>query len=90
MNNKDFISKIAAELSLTAKEVQQMVDTLTTEMAEQMDDETQLVIPNFGTFEVKKKMERITVNPNTKQRQLIPPKLVMAFKQSPSLKEKIN
>ena len=35
-------------------------------------------------------MERIVVNPNTKQRMLVPPKLVMSFKPSNLLKDKFN
>ena len=90
MNNKDFINRIATELGITPKEVQQFVTALSEGMADNMDDESQLIIPGFGSFEIKKKMERITVNPATKQRKLVPPNLVMAFKQSNVLKEKIN
>ena len=90
MNNKDFINRIATELGITPKEVQQFVTALSEGMADNMDDESQLIIPGFGSFEIKKKMERITVNPATKQRKHVPPKLVMAFKQSNVLKEKIN
>ncbi|EXY65380.1 HU family DNA-binding protein, partial [Bacteroides fragilis] len=44
----------------------------------------------FGTFEVKKKAERIVINPVTKLRLLVPPKLVLAFKPSPILKDKFK
>lgn len=59
-------------------------------IAEKLDDDTQLAVQGFGTFEVKKKMERVVVNPANKQRKLIPPKLVLAFKPSAVLKEKMN
>ena len=59
-------------------------------IAEKLDDDTQLAVQGFGTFEVKKKMERVVVNPANKQRKLIPPKLVLAFKPSPVLKEKMK
>ena len=59
-------------------------------IAEKLDDDTQLAVQGFGTFEVKKKMERAVVNPANKQRKLIPPKLVLAFKPSPVLKEKMK
>ena len=42
------------------------------------------------TFEVKKKLERVSVNPVTKQRLLIPPKLMLTFKPSAGLKEKFK
>jgi len=44
-------------------------------------------LPNFGTFEVKKRMERVIVNPSTKQRMLVPPKLVLNFRPVTSIKE---
>lgn len=59
-------------------------------IAEKLDDDTQLAVQGFGTFEVKKKMERVVVNPANKQRKIIPPKLVLAFKPSAVLKEKMK
>ena len=53
-------------------------------------EENAVMVPNFGTFEVKKKMERIMVNPSTGQRMLVPPKLVLGFKPSPTWKDKIK
>ena len=47
-------------------------------------------IQDFGTFEVKKKMERISVIPSTQQRVLVPPKLTLTFKPASSLKEKVK
>ena len=44
----------------------------------------------FGTFEVKKRLERVIVNPSTQQRMLVPPKLVLTFKPIASIKEKLK
>lgn len=88
MNNKEFIGTLSERLSLTPKETEKLVETLTTCMAESIDEETTLTIQGFGNFEVKKKSDRIVVNPSTKKRMLIPPKLVIGFKPSPVLKEK--
>lgn len=90
MNNKDFISAIAARTSLTTKATQKLATLFATGIADKLDDDTSLTILGFGTFEVKKKMERVVVNPATKQRKLIPPKLVLAFKPSAILKEKMK
>ena len=59
-------------------------------MANMLDEGASLNIQGFGTYEVKKKKERIIVHPTTKQRQLVPPKLVIAFKPSQTLKDKVN
>ena len=47
-------------------------------------------VPSFGIFEVKKKLERVLVNPTTKQRMLVPPKMVVNFKPNTSLRSKIK
>lgn len=90
MNNKDFINALATRAALPAKTVQRLTTDFTNEMAERMDDESQFAVVGFGMFEVKKKLERIVVNPATKQRKLIPPKLVLAFRPSSVLKEKLK
>jgi DNA-binding protein HU-beta len=59
-------------------------------MTQELQDGNSVLIPDFGTFDVRKKMERISVNPTTKQRVLIPPKLALIFKPTSSLKEKIK
>lgn len=47
-------------------------------------------LPGFGTFESKKRMERIALHPATGKRLLIPPKIVLSFKASAILKQKVN
>ena len=86
MNNKEFINRMAARLDLPAKDVQKLVDRFVSELTERLDDDSSLSIQGFGTFEVKKKLERVVTNPTTKQRMLVPPKLVLSFKPSPAMK----
>lgn len=45
---------------------------------------------SFGNFEVRKKEERLSVHPATQIRTLIPPKLVVNFKQSAIVKDKLK
>lgn len=59
-------------------------------MTQELQDGNTISLQGFGTFEVKKKLERISVNPVTQQRMLIPPKLVLAYKPSVTLKEKFK
>lgn len=90
MNNKDFISDLSTRANITQKEAQTLSNALVKEMAEALDEQTQLAIQGFGVFEVKKKLERMVVNPLTQQRKLIPPKLSLTFRPSSSLKGKVN
>ena len=90
MNNKEFIGELANRLSMDTKDVTRMCNALIGEIAVQLEEENSLSIANFGTFEVKKKLERVVINPATKQRMLVPPKLVINFKAASTLREKAN
>ena len=90
MKSKEFIAELATRSNLSVKETNQLVVSLINEMSSQLTDNNTIAIHGFGTFEVKKKAERITVNPVTKQRLLIPPKLVLSFRPSTTLKEKFK
>ena len=90
MNNKDFINALASRADLSAKATQQLTTALIAGLADKLNDETSLTVQGFGAFEVKKKLERIAVNPATQQRKLVPPRLVLAFKPSNVLKDKLK
>ena len=90
MNNKDFITELAQRTGYSADETQQFVNCVVDAMGDYFQDDDSVLIPTFGTFEVKKKMERIMVNPSTGQRMLVPPKLVLTFKPNVSWKERIK
>jgi nucleoid DNA-binding protein len=87
MNNKEFIGELANRLSMDTKDVTRMCNALIGEIAVQLEEENSLSIANFGTFEVKKKLERVVINPATKQRMLVPPKLVLGFKPIAAIKK---
>ena len=81
---------MAVRTGLKLSEVQRMMDTVITAMGEHFQEGDAVQLPNFGVFEVKKKLERIIINPSTGQRMLVPPKLTLAFKPTPQTKEKIK
>lgn len=77
-------------MGYSASETQRLVNSTIDVMSDSFQEGTSVLIPNFGTFEVKKKMERIMVNPATQQRMLVPPKLVLGFKPNVAWKEKLK
>lgn len=87
MNNKEFISALATRSGRSADETQKMVSTVIEALSAMMDDGENVTLSNFGTFEVKKRSERVIVNPSTGQRMLVPPKLVLNFKPSAQIRE---
>lgn len=90
MNNKEFTSELSQRLGYTLKDTSELIASLLSDMTRQWEEGNAIAIQGFGTFEVKKKMERISVNPTTKQRMLVPPKLVLTYKPSASLKNKFK
>ena len=90
MNNKEFIAELARRTKLNTKETQQKLYSLIQEMTERLCDEDSVMISNFGTFETKKRLERVLISPSTGQRMLVPPKIVVSFKLSNTLKGKIQ
>ena len=90
MNNKDFISELSRRLGYTIKDTSELAYSLLSGMTQELQEGNVVTIQGFGTFEVKKKAERITVNPTTKQRMLVPPKLVLTYRPSAQLKDKFK
>ena len=90
MNSKEFFTTLAQRIGSTPKDTQKMTEDLASIIADQLEEGDTFSVQGFGNFDVKKKLERIVINPTTKQRQLIPPKLVLSFKASNVLKEKLQ
>lgn len=90
MNNKEFIAELAERTGYTMKDTQRLANLLIDAMADAFQEDSAVLVPNFGVFETKKKMERIMVNPSSGQRMLVPPKLVLGFKPNQTWKEKLK
>ena len=90
MNNKDFITELAQRTGYSSDDTQKLVNCVIEAMGDHFQSDDSVLVPTFGTFEVRKKMERVMVNPSTGQRMLVPPKLVLAFKPNVSWKERVK
>ena len=90
MNNKELVSELSRRLGYTNKDASTLVNSIVNIMGEELQDGKSLSFQDFGTFDVKKKMEHVVVNPATKQRFLVPPKLVLAFRPAVSLRDKFK
>lgn len=90
MNNKEYIAKLATETGYNQVDTQKMVAAVIDKMGKDFEEGIGVQITAFGSFEVKKRMERIVVNPGTGQRMLVPPKLVLAFKPATAVKETLR
>jgi DNA-binding protein HU-beta len=90
MKTSDLIAVIARKMSMPADEAAVMFDAAISRIRSTLCDGKSVNLQGFGVLEVKRKEERLSVHPATKERTLIPPKQIVAFKQSSSFKVKIN
>ncbi len=90
MNHKELVGAVAARLRMPTDYVSRLFDAATEEIAAQLCEGNSVGVQGFGTLEVRRKEERISVSPTTQVRTLVPPKLVVNFKQSNVLKDKLK
>jgi DNA-binding protein HU-beta/integration host factor subunit alpha len=90
MNNKELIAELAQQCGLKQLDAQHLVNTMIDTMGDRLQEGDSIQLPNFGILEVRKKLERIIVNPATGQRMLVPPKLTISFKPATNLKEMVK
>lgn len=90
MNNSELVSKISTNMNLPKKEVEELLSAAVKALTQEFSEGKTVGIQSFGSFEVRKREERISVHPLTQARTLIPPKLVLNFRQSNILKDKIK
>lgn len=90
MNNKEFIAELAQQSGYKLDDTQKLVRTFIDTLGHHFEEGEAVLLSGFGTFDVKKRLERTVVNPSTGKRMLVPPKLVLNFKPVASIKEKLK
>lgn len=90
MNNKEFITKLSKRCGMTSAETAANVDLFINVINERLKEGDQINISGFGVLETKMRKERLSVNPKTGQRFLVPPKIQPVFRPSSKLKDKFK
>lgn len=90
MNNKEFLAALSKKTGYRADATQSIVRTTFSTVIDMIVDGESVTLSRLGTFDVKKRLERVINNPGTGQRMLVPPKLVVNFKPVSSAKEKMK
>lgn len=81
---------MSSRLGVNTDKTSDLITSMLADMSRQLENGGSITIQGFGSFDIKKKTERISINPTTKLRLLVPPKLVLTFKPSNALKEKFK
>ncbi|GAH95714.1 unnamed protein product [marine sediment metagenome] len=90
MNKAELVEKVAGEVGLTKKDVNNVVDAVTSAITDSLAGGEKVTLVGFGTFQVQKRKARQGVNPQTGQRISIPAKDVPKFKPGRSLREAVE
>lgn len=90
MNNKEFIAELASRAGFSIQDSQRIMTTLTQLMGDCFTEGDTINVNSFGLFEVKKRKERIIINPASGKRMLVPPKLTLGFKPHSAWRDKIK
>ena len=90
MNNTEYISELSQRCGYSLDDTQKLVRSVIESMAQRFDDGDGVSVDDFGVFEVKKRNERIVVNPSTGQKMMVPPKIVLALKAAPVVQRMLN
>ena len=90
VEQKDLVKKLQQRLDCNREEVESLLDAFCTTVVECCSQMDSIMIQGLGTFEARKKNERISVNPATGKRMLIPPKVVLVFKPNSAIKNQLK
>ncbi len=90
MNKKELIEAVYAKGDVTKKEAEFAVNATLDSIVEGLVKEGKVVIPGFGSFEVRKKTAREGRNPRTGEKIKIAAKRTPAFKPGKAMKEAVE
>lgn len=90
MTHKELLTELSNRLGWTQARTSTILESAIEIIGDNLVESNTINIQGFGVFEARLKQERISVNPNTKQRFLVPPKITPAFRPGQSVKDKLK
>lgn len=91
MDHRKFTEEVSKATGLEKQDCEAFLVSFLNVLEDAVCEGDIVSVPAFGTFEPRKRNERVMSHPSAPgKRLLIPPKLVISFKPSSILKEKIN
>ena len=86
MKDVELVTALSRQMDMTPRDVLMTLSTLYSLIGNTISNGGSINIAGIGQFEIKKKRERISVNPVNQKKYLIPPKLSPVFKPASSWK----
>ncbi len=90
MNKRELIETVASAAQITKKEADAVVNATLDAIMDGLAKEGKVVIPGFGSFEVRNKTAREGRNPRTGEKVKIAAKRAPAFKPGKAMKDAVE
>ncbi|MDR9415567.1 MAG: HU family DNA-binding protein [Gracilimonas sp.] len=90
MTKAEVLKQLSEDLDLTQKETEELYDSFVSGLTTLLSKNKGFTLPGFGSFYAEVRPEHTSYNPHYKQMMKIPPKKVVHFNQSSTLKRELN
>ncbi len=90
MNKTELINAVAEAADVSKKDTTAVINAAIEVITNAMAKEDKVQIIGFGTFETRKRAERTSINPRTKEKVKVPASKVPAFKAGQALKNAVK
>lgn len=90
MNKAELIAAISEKTDMSKKTSEELLNSLTEIISEQLKNDEKIQLIGFGSFEVRKRAPRKGHNPQTGKEIKIPASKAPVFKAGKALKDKVN
>lgn len=90
MNKRELIDTVSSKAEITKKEADAVVNATLDAIIEGLAKEGKVVLPGFGSFEVRQKTAREGRNPRTGEKVKIAAKRTPAFKAGKAMKDAVD
>lgn len=90
MNKRELIETVSSKAEITKKEADSVVNATLDAIIEGLVKEGKVIIPGFGSFEVRNKTAREARNPRTGEKIKIAAKKAPAFKPGKAMKDAVE
>ena len=90
MTKSEVLKQLAEELDLTQAETESLYDNFVSGLTTLLSKGKGFTLPGLGSFHAEMRPEHKSYNPHYEQMMKIPPKKVVHFSQSSTLRDEIN
>ena len=90
MNNREVVDYLAEHLNKPKSEIQYFLEKITSVLKKMLDREKKFTLPGLGTFSTFLRKKRKGYNPQLRKPLLLPPRRVVRFHPSRSLREYVK